>query len=73
MSAYEIILTIEPTTFEKLKSCGLLRQSIFRDIEVYEYYINECKKFGKMQARANTADKFFTSEETISRIIQRMK
>ena len=73
MSAYELILTIEPTTFEKLMSCGLLRQSVLNDIKVYEFYLNECKTTGKMQARTNTAENFCTSEETISRIIQRMK
>ena len=73
MSTYELIISIEESTIERLLSKGLFRSTIKRDIEVYEYYVNECKTVGKMQARTNTADKFCTSEETIGRIIQRMK
>lgn len=73
MSAYELILSLDISTIDVLLSKGLFRSTVKRDIEVYEYYINECKTVGRMQARTNTADKFFTSEETISRIIQRMK
>lgn len=73
MSAYELILTIDQTTFEKMMSLGLLRQSVPRDIEIYEYYLKERKITTCMQARTNTAENFCTSEETISRIIKRMK
>jgi len=73
MSAYELILTIEPTIFNELMSLGLLRQSVQNDMKVYEFYMNECKTTGRMQARTNTAENFCTSEETISRIIKRMK
>jgi hypothetical protein len=73
MSAYELILTIEPTTFEKMLSLGILRNSVMNDVRVYEFYLNEKKTVSCMQARTNTADKFCTSEETISRIIKRMK
>ena len=54
-------------------SLGLLRQSVQNDMKVYEFYMNECKTTGRMQARTNTAENFCTSEETISRIIKRMK
>lgn len=73
MGAYELILSIDDLTLGKLMSTGLLRSTLKRDIEVYEHYVKECKSFGKMQARTNTAEQFLVSEETVSRIIQRMK
>ena len=74
MSTYDLILSIDKSKVEILLQKGILKSSTKRDIEVYEYYVNECGLTGsKMQARTNAAEKFFTSEETISRIIQRMK
>lgn len=73
MGAYELIISLDNSTLDKLMSTGLLRASVKRDIEVYEYYVNECRYTSKMQARTNTAEQFFCSEETISRIIQKMK
>lgn len=74
MSTYELILSLDSSVIDHLLSKGLFRASTKRDIEVYEFYINECNITGsRMQARTNAADKFSTSEETISRIIQRMK
>ena len=74
MSTYEIILSLDSSTIDHLLSKGFFRSSTKRDIEIYEFYVNECKITGsKMQARTNAAEKFCTSEETIGRIIQRMK
>lgn len=73
MGAYELIISLDNSILDRLMSTGLLRATVKRDIEVYEYYINECKTVGKMQARTNTAEQFCTSEETISRIIQKMR
>lgn len=73
MGAYELIISLDNSTLDKLMSTGLLRATVKRDIEVYEYYVNECRYNSKMQARTNTAEQFCTSEETISRIIQKMK
>ena len=74
MSTYDLILSIDKSKVEILLQKGILKSSTKRDIEVYEYYVNECCLTGsKMQARTNAAEKFFTSEETISRIIQKMK
>jgi hypothetical protein len=73
MGAYELIISLDNSTLDRLMSTGLLRATVKRDIEVYEYYVNECKTVGKMQARTNTAEQFCTSEETISRIIQKMR
>lgn len=73
MGAYELIISLDNSTLDRLMSTGLLRATVKRDIEVYEFYVNECKTVGKMQARTNTAEQFCTSEETISRIIQKMR
>jgi len=73
MSAYELILAIEPTTLEQLMSTGLLRSTVTRDFKIYEFYLNERKTKGCMDARTNTAEKFSLSEEMISKIIQKMK
>lgn len=73
MSAYELILTLEPLTLERLMSTGLMRPTVQRDILIYEFYLNEKKTKGCMDARTNAAEKFFLSEEMISKIIQKMK
>jgi hypothetical protein len=73
MSAYELIISLDSSTIDLLLSKGLFRATVKRDIEVYQYYMEECKTVGKMQARTNTAEQFCTSEETISRIIQKMR
>lgn len=74
MSAYELILSLDEKTFEKLLSTGLLRSTVKRDKDMYEYYLVECEASGsRMQARTNTAEKFCVSEETVSKTIQKMK
>ena len=73
MSAYEIILSIEKPLHERMASIGLLRSTVSRDVKVYEYYLNEKKTNGCMQSRTNTAEHFKLSEESISKIIQKMK
>lgn len=74
MSAYEIILSLDESTFEKLLSKGLLRSNVKRDKELYEYYVAEFNlTHSRMQARTNTADKFCVSEETVSKVIQKMR
>lgn len=74
MSTYDVILSIDKSKIEILLKKGILKSSTKRDMDVYEYYVNECVLTGsKMQARTNAAEKFSTSEETIGRIIQRMK
>lgn len=73
MTAYELISAIDPVAIDILLSTGYLRPMTLRDVAIYEFYVNERKTNGCMQARTNTAEKFSTSEETISRIIKRMK
>jgi len=73
MSAYEQILTLEPSMIDLLLLKGYMRSSVRRDLTIYKFYINERISLGYLQARTNTAEKFFTSEETVARIIQRMK
>lgn len=74
MGAYDLISTIEPSKLDILISRGFLRQTVWRDIERYEFYMNECLKgIGRMQARTNTAEKFNISEDRVSQIIQKMK
>ena len=73
MSAYEIILSIEKPLLERMASIGLLRSTVIRDVKIYEHYLNERKTSGCMQSRTNTAEHFNLSEESISKIIQKMK
>jgi hypothetical protein len=73
MTVYELVLTIDKELLQLLHSRKYTRFSIFRDIEMYEFYMNERKTVGCMQSRTNTADKFFTSEETVQKALQRMK
>lgn len=73
MTAYELIISLEPSTFEKMMSLGLLRSTVQRDIEIYEYYLNERKTNGYCQARTNTAEHFYLCEDNIAKIIRKMK
>jgi hypothetical protein len=73
MTAYEFILTIDKELLQVLHNKKMVRFSIFIDIEMYEFYLNEKKKHTCMEARTNTSDKFCTSEETVSRMLFRMR
>lgn len=73
MTAYELITAIDPATIDILLSTGYLRPMTLRDVAIYEFYVNERRLVTCMQARTNTAENFCTSEETISRIIKKMK
>lgn len=74
MGAYDLIQQFEPSMLDILISKGLLRSTVKRDKEIYEFYLVECLKGnGRMQARTNTAEKFSISEDRISKIIQKMK
>ena len=73
MSAYELILAIDSLTLEKLMSKGLLRSTVQRDIKIYEFYIAQRKTERYLQARTNTAEKFFLSEDMIDKIIKKMR
>lgn len=73
MNVYEFILSIDKELLQDLHSKKLTRFSIFRDVDIYEFYMNERKTTGCMQSRTNTADKFCVSEETVSKTLQRLK
>ena len=74
MNSFELICSLDPGLVEKMQNLGILRTNVIRDVEVFRYYLQECTATGKkLQARANTADKYHISVETVSKIIQRMK
>lgn len=52
---------------------GFLRSNAKRDLEIYEYYEEESLKVGSMQAITNAADKFCISEESIKKVIYRIR
>lgn len=73
MNVYEFVLSIDKNFLQELHRKKYTRFSIFRDIEMYEYYVNERQSTGCMQSRTNTAEKFCVSEETVSKALQRLK
>lgn len=74
MSAYEFIKSIGEETIYRLADFGLLRGTVLRDVDVYEFYMDEIEQGEKrMQARTNTADAFCISEELVGKILQAMK
>jgi len=73
MNCYETLLSVDSGLIQLLVSKGYMRSTTSRDIEAFEYYTKERTTTGYLQARTNTAEKFCTSDETIARIIQRMK
>lgn len=73
MTVYELILSIDQDILQKLHSKKLARLSIFRDVGIFEYYLNERKTNRGMQSLTNTAKRFGVSEETVSKTLQRMK
>mgnify|MGYP003588100414 CR=1 FL=1 len=72
MSAYELISQFDSSLLDQMITKGLLRSTVKRDMEIYEFYLSQCN-LGRMQARTNTAEKFYMSEDRISKIIQKMK
>lgn len=74
MGVYEFIKSFDEETIYRLADFGLLRGTVLRDIDVYEFYQNEvCKCESRMQARTNTAENYNISEELVSKIIQSMR
>lgn len=73
MSAYEVIINLDSSTLENLCRTNLLRATVKRDVEIYSYYIAQKDIVGSMNARTLTAEKFFLCEDSISKIIQKMK
>ncbi len=73
MTVYEFILSIDKKLLQDLHRKKIIRFSIYRDIEMFDNYMIERKNNRCMQSRTNTAVKFCTSEETISRMLHRMK
>jgi hypothetical protein len=73
MTIYERILNIDEATFDKLMSFGLLRSNAKRDLEIYEYYLEQKEKVGSMQAMTNTSDFFRISEDVVQKIIYKQK
>jgi hypothetical protein len=74
MSGYEIIMQLPPGVIDSLIVKGLMRATVKRDKEIYEYYLTQCNTpISRMQARTNTAEQFSISEDQISRIIKRMR
>lgn len=73
MTNYEFITTLDSHVLDALCRRNFLKFSVKRDIEIYRHYSKQCEVKSKMLARFNTAEKFCTSEETVSRIIQKMK
>lgn len=73
MTNYEFLLEFSKQALYDLCEKNFLRSTVLRDIEIYEYYIQQCQKECKMQARTNTSTHFDLSEETVSKIIQRMR
>jgi len=74
MTGYELIMQLEPDVIDTLIRKGLMRATVKRDKEIYEYYLTQCHvEISRMQARTNTAEQFSISEDRVSKIIQKMK
>ena len=74
MSAYEFITGLDEGLLDQMMELSIIRSTLRRDLTIYRFYLEECGKGrGKMMARTTTADKFGVSEETVSKIIQKMK
>lgn len=74
MNSFELICSLDPGLVERMHIEGILRSNVMRDVELFKYYLQECTATGKkLQARANTAEKYHISVETVSKIIQRMR
>jgi hypothetical protein len=68
----EIVL-VEKSHLEYLKKIGLLRFNAIRDLEIYNFYCEQKKVAGGMQAITKAAIKYCLSEKAIERIIYKMK
>ena len=73
MTVYETLISIDRGTLEYLHKKKLTSPSIFRDIEIYEFYLNERQSYRKTEARESTAQKFGVSVKTVSRILAMFK
>jgi len=73
MTAYQTIVSLDNSIIEILFTKGLLKSTVKRDIAIYEFFLNERKTVGYLQARSNTAEHFHLCEDNIAKIIQKMK
>jgi len=73
MSNYDILVEIPKDRRKQMAEMHILRPMIELDLEIYEHHTMLCTKMSRMQARLETADKFCTSEETVKRVIKRLK
>lgn len=71
MSIFERVLGINESTFDRLMAVGMFRANAKRDLLIYEYYLEECIKYGSMQAMINASEKFHLNDESIKKIIYR--
>ena len=69
MSIYERILNIDETTFNRLMSAGLLRSNAKRDLNIYEYYLEQKERVGSMQAMIDASELFSVSEDVVQKIV----
>ena len=72
ITAYEALLSIDDKIIQELKNKGYMRASVDRDVEMYEYFMNERKTLRYLQARENTAKNFKVSDSTIDKMLQRI-
>jgi hypothetical protein len=72
MTTYDLLRTIEPTRMNEFVRAGIIAQEWRRSVRVYEYFMECCKKTGKMDAYDLTGEKFCMSDENVRKIIRRL-
>lgn len=72
MSIYER-MGINEEAFNKMEAFGLLRSNAKRDLMVFEYYLEQCKKVGSMQAMVDASEKYSITEDVTQKIIYKYK
>jgi hypothetical protein len=67
-------MQLPPHVMDTLIQKGLMRATVKRDKEIYEYYLTQCTtQESRMQARTNTAEEFHISEDCVSRVLKKMR
>lgn len=73
MTTYDLLKTIDRTQLNKLVRAGIIAQEWRRAVLIYEYYQEQCKCTGKMDAYDLTGQKFYMSDENVRKIVRRLQ
>lgn len=73
MTVYELIRSIPEEKLKLMVSAKIITPEWKRAVSVYEFYMQQVKKTGRMDAYDLTGQHYFMSDENVRKIVCRMR